>query len=224
MGRNGRRHPGGTPSGGPELSISLKSASAPPTPRPTAPRAPGASRKNSILQWLAACASRSMDRRHSPGAAWHEGVCTDVTRGERPDTVDPARQMVKIGKARTASAPRLSSRPFEFERDFLFHAESVLPRHCNGLRFTTRRHSAETGGHTVSFRTGCSALRARSASTCNRTTRDCAGRVRGECDRILKAHLESGSAYLTKTAAAPGGFDESVIESKISAAHEERRY
>ena len=60
--------------------------------------------------------------------------------GERPDTVDPA--AVQSG----STIPLAGSHPIPFnpETDILFHPESVLPKHSNGMRFTALDSAGET--------------------------------------------------------------------------------
>src|SRR5579872_3307717 len=71
------------------------------------------------------------------------GLC-----GERPDTVDPAaidRRMAEI--AERSQLPLNGTKPvaFQFERDFLFHPDAVLPGHSNGMRFTAYGADAAEG-------------------------------------------------------------------------------
>ena len=62
------------------------------------------------------------------------GLC-----GERPDTVEPAsidHRIAEITERRLLPLAGTHSIPFEWERDFLYHPESVLPGHSNGMRFS----------------------------------------------------------------------------------------
>jgi L-serine dehydratase len=62
--------------------------------------------------------------------------------GERPDTVDPAAIEARMAEiAERSHLPLAGGRTvaFDFDRDFLFHPEQVLPGHSNGMRFTAWR-------------------------------------------------------------------------------------
>ena len=62
------------------------------------------------------------------------GLC-----GEQPDTVDPAAIDERVaGITEQHRLPLAGTHfiEFQFERDFLFHPDTVLPGHSNGMRFT----------------------------------------------------------------------------------------
>ena len=59
--------------------------------------------------------------------------------GERPDTIDPEAVEPLVEQVRSCQTLRLAGRfgiPFDAENDLLFHEETTLPRHPNGLRLT----------------------------------------------------------------------------------------